>query len=164
MAFVNEEIAENEKARFSDTSIFFNPESRSWPINLGRWVIDRDRDICMIWLGGVMPTFADDNDSTPVVMALCWGKEVTKLEAKYTIDGDGRLGSPPCNLYVNVQKMMLPTSLKGQEVAVFQLIKEAIEAAGNRAFVSHYKSVIVTIQNIVVYSNTMQENIYGLHV
>ncbi|MFA6040350.1 MAG: hypothetical protein WC733_02490, partial [Methylophilus sp.] len=132
MAFVNEEIPENEKARFSDRSIFFNPEGRTSPIRLQKWVVDRERDICMIRLGGgVMPTFTDDNGSTPVVMALCWGKGVIKFEAKYLLEGDGRIGSPPSNLNVNVQKVMLPTNLKGQEIAVFQLIQEAIEAAGS---------------------------------
>jgi hypothetical protein len=165
MAFVNEEIPENEKALFSDASIFFNPESRSWPIKLTRWVIDRGLNICMIHIGGgAMPTFTADNGFTPVVMALCWGKEIVKFEVKYKLDGDGRLGSPPSNLYVNVQKVMLPTSLKGQETEVFQIIKEAIEAAGDRTFANDYKAVIVTTQNIVVYSETMQEDIYGLHV
>jgi hypothetical protein len=113
-----------------------------------------------------MPTFADDNDSTPVVMALCWGKEVIKFEANYRLDGDGRLGSPPADLYVNVQKVMLPTNIKDQHAEVFQLIKEAIEAAGDSVFLKgdFLKSVIVTIQNVVVYSDTMKENIYGLHV
>ena len=167
MAFVNEAVPENEKARFSDVSIFFNPESRSWPVDLGRWMIDKERDICMIKLGGgVMPTFTADNGSTPVVMAICWGKRVIKFEAKYLLDGDGRIGSPPADLNVNVQKVMLPTSLKGQETAVFQVIKEAIEAAGSSSFNKGdwLKSVIVTIQNKVVYSETMQENIYGLYV
>ena len=165
MAFMNEEIQESEKARFSDASIFFNPESRSWPIKLTRWVIDRDRNICMIHTGGgAMPTFTADNGFTPVVMTLCWGNEIVKFEAKYKLDGDGRLGSPPSNLYVNVQKVMLPTSLKEQEAEVFQIIKEAIEAAGDRTFANDYKEIIVTIQNIVVYSETMHESIYGLHV
>lgn len=50
MAFVNEEVPENDRERL-DLEIFIHPLG-GYPIGVCRWVIDREMNVFIIRLGG----------------------------------------------------------------------------------------------------------------
>ena len=60
MAFVNEAVPEEQKSKF-DPDVFFNPHgSLRKPVNIYRWVIDRERNVFLVRLSGGGPREGGD--------------------------------------------------------------------------------------------------------
>ena len=133
MAFINERVPEEQKSKF-DINIFHKP---IWPwlemINFSRWVVDRERDVFMITLGGGGPWEGGDAPLPPKYLALSWKGEVVKFEARYRGEGSGRIGEP-FTLYIEVSALQIPPALEGRRDEVLQLIHEALEVAGGSTF------------------------------
>lgn len=128
MAFVNERVPEDQKSKF-DPKVFFNPNSGSFrrPIALYRWVIDRERDVFLIRLGGGGPWEGGDAPKPKEKLALSWKGEVVKFEARVSAVGDAKVWVANWEV-VNIY---IPQALEAHRDMVRQLIREGLDAMGN---------------------------------
>lgn len=130
MAFVNEFVPEEQKSTFNP-KVFYDPLSGALrrPIRLYRWVIDRERDVFLIRLGGGGPWEGGDAPKPKEYLALSWKGEVVTFEALYNSEGSSKEG----NLvgYWEVLKVLTPQALEARRDMVLHLIEEGLDAMGD---------------------------------
>ncbi|MDZ4074618.1 MAG: hypothetical protein U1E04_07695 [Hylemonella sp.] len=137
VAFVNELVPEEQKTKF-DPKVFHSPWTPRRPIEPYRWVIDRERDIFMVRLGGDGSSGDPSNPITKTYLALVMRGEVIKFDAAFKEAGNWKEGIFGADW--EVTDVYLPPSLADSRDTVLELIKEALEAfgtsGGNREWLS----------------------------
>lgn len=131
MAFVNELIPEEQKAKFS-FPVFTRPDG-SKP-TLWKWTIDRERDVYLV----VTNVLGGGYEGTPPdeYYVLSWGGELVSFAAEQHLSGSN---SKDMTLTWNVHRLDIPPSLQERRDQVLQLIRESLDTQGllyNRSRVS----------------------------
>jgi hypothetical protein len=129
MAFVNELVPEEQKDKF-DITVFYHPKrSIDKRISFYRWVVDRERDIFLIRLGGGGQWEGGDMPKPREYFALSYKGEAIKFEALYSSEGNSKDGNlVGCYAVYNMQ---LPPALKWRSGKIMALIEEALDAMGD---------------------------------
>ena len=123
MAFVNEAVPDEQKSKF-DPKVFFNPTQLNQPIRPYRWTIDRERDTFLIRLGG-----GGREPEIPFLYALSLKGKVIKFEAVQSAKGNSKDG-----LIIDwcVTNVRTPPELEGELEGVQQMLREGLDAMGDR--------------------------------
>ena len=139
MAFVNELIPEEQKAKF-DPDVFVPVWSpRGTPLDAVRWAVDRERDVFLVRLGAV--------PVGPEVIALSYKGEVIKVVARYSETGKWLDGNLVGNwvveeLHTEELGTPLPPVPEAQRHEMVELIREGLEAMGNPVCDTKYLSKV----------------------
>lgn len=122
MAFVNESIPAEQKAKF-DFKVFRNPHIPSRPISTSRWTVDHDRNVFLLRLGGGGPWEGGDAPMPREYLVLCWKGDVIKFEA--LCSGEGPISNWSSRWEVLV--VHIPPHLEAQRDMILKFIHEGLE-------------------------------------
>lgn len=128
MAFVNEEVPENDRERL-DLEIFIHPLG-GYPIGVCRWVIDREMNVFIIRLGGGR-RFAspEEGPRAKEYFALYWKGQVIKFETHYDETGEyldrDRIG------WWEVLPVNVPELFEHESLQIEEVIRSGLEAMGS---------------------------------
>lgn len=148
MAFVNEPLSEEQKSTF-DIDVFGDPRLIfNKRLNFYRWVVDRERDIFMVCIGGGGPEGGGNAPYAPYYMVLSLKGHLIKFVNRYRAEGEGRIGGEKMSLFVTVEIAEIPAALESERNSILQLIREAIDAAGSSSYNRDcFVTVDVSIKN-----------------
>jgi hypothetical protein len=122
MPFVNETIAEADKAKYE--AYGFKSPFRNEFVAPKKWVIDRERDVFLICLGGQ----GRERSEIPLIFVLVWKGEIIRFDTFYKGHGDPQAGQ---EFWWNVLDIVIPSLLKSKKTEIFQLIREALTEYGD---------------------------------
>jgi hypothetical protein len=121
MAFVNEKISEEDKARIDWSPYLVLPQSRS-PFEPFMWTIDRNRDVFLMWIGKKIP----GPHLGPVLFGLSWKGTLIHFLANVKIQTDP---APKRDMSWDIE-LPIPDALMADKTEIQIALKEAIEAHG----------------------------------
>ena len=122
MAFVNEEISEEDKERFNSFG-FKSPYSES-SVNPWKWTIDRERNIFLCSLAGS----GSRMDYKPCSFAMLDKGFVIKIETYVEIHGNDWGG---IEVQWEIEKIFIPDAFEIDVKEITELIREALTAYGD---------------------------------
>ena len=128
MAFVSELVPEEQKTKF-DQKVFHSPWTPTQALEPYKWVIDRERDVFVIRLGGDPPWEGGNAPKPKLYLALSWKGEVIKFEAVYEESGRVRDGNAVGNW--DVVGVHIPKAFVEHRSMVLELIQEGLDAMGD---------------------------------
>lgn len=129
MAFVNEPVPEEQKEKF-DITVFYHPKrSIDKRISFYRWVVDRERDVFLIRLGGGGQWEGGDMPKPREYLALGYKGQAVKFEALFQSEGSSKNGT--LVEYIEVYNVQIPPTLKWHRGKIMALIEEALDAMGD---------------------------------
>ena len=124
MAFVNEIIPEEEKAKFNFPVSTLRDGSKP---TLHKWTIDRERDVFIVHTKSEGGSYEGTPEERHVVLS--WRSCPVNFIGTYAIEGSSDEG------YViswHIRDLVIPPELKIHERDVLALISEAVDAMGLR--------------------------------
>jgi len=119
MSFVLEDVSENVTF---DPKVFVHPLGM-YPIRKWKWVINRDREVFLVNLGGGGPWEEGAALRVDAFFLLSWKNEVVRFEVTYD-EKNIELGKVGCWI---IKEINIPFALKGKREKVLQFIKEAVK-------------------------------------
>lgn len=124
MAFVNEEISENDQIRINYGSLR-NPQGQRKLAGIPKWTVDRERDVFLIRLGGGISR-EDYHILYYFLFSLKEEKIMVEAFQKRIPTDDPMLGI----VIYQVTKLQLPENFRTSRKKVLQLLEEAFSCYG----------------------------------
>ncbi|PYG83911.1 hypothetical protein LY28_03759 [Ruminiclostridium sufflavum DSM 19573] len=123
MAFIYEKISETDRQRLNSFNLV-SPLTKNKPIAPSKWIIDRERDVFLVSLGG--QGFYESE--IPRFYALIWKNNVVLVETFR--NGVGSL-SDGVEISWKITKIEAKESLLKDKDEMIELIKEGLDAEGS---------------------------------
>lgn len=137
MAFVNEEISEEDKLKLNPANTF-EAKLAGHLVRLSKWTVDHDRQSFLIFLRGARP-----DEGMPELYAFGWKGTVIVFSAYVSEPGNFKEG---IDLSWDVFRVEIPSEFESQRSEILRAIQEALDAHGRYCNRQGVKSVAVNFR------------------